>query len=59
MSTNWPDLTLSTILRGKGSAAGDSIRPDCVTVVDWVSGAGGTGGVIALVVTDCGERVEG
>ena len=27
ISTNWPDLILSTILWGKGSAAGDSTNP--------------------------------
>lgn len=52
-SINWPDRTLSTTLRGKGSAAGDRTRPACVVGsgrgVERIGCTGGTTG--AEVVT--------
>ena len=41
ISTNWPDLTLSTSLRGNGSAAGDSTRPELRAGCDSCDNVGG------------------
>lgn len=45
ISTNWPDLTLSTSFCGNGSDAGERIRPElcggCEPLASCVAGVGG------------------
>ena len=50
ISTNWPDLVLSTIFWGKGSAAGDSTSP---------VGAPGPRVGVADQITEVGRPIPG
>ena len=57
ISTNWPDFTLSTSLRGKGSAAGERTTP----ALELVCGSCGRGGFIGrwvVVVAAPEDAVE-